>query len=132
MASIDPKRYRANTLFPMPAQTGEATVTVNVPSGTSNGGAGQANALYADVQLSTDTDYVRIGMNASRATESRGYVGSPFLLYFDDAIYICFVSARGNGLFRCYVLVTTGFDASYWSTTATNNITFHLVGFRVP
>lgn len=132
MASINPKNFKANTLFPMPAQTGESTVTVNVPSGTSNGGAGTANVLYTDVQLPTDTSYVRIGMNSSRATTSREYIGSPFLMYYDDAIYICFVSARGNGLFRCYVLVTTGFDASHWSTTAENNITFHLVGFCVP
>lgn len=126
---INPKPFKANTFFPMPAQTGVGAYQLQIPSGTQNGGAGYANTLYYDLQLPEDTDYVRVNITSSRAAKT--FVGSPVVFYDDDATFIAFVSARGNGLFRCYVLLTSGWSYTM-ATTSAHNITFNLTGFRVP
>lgn len=129
MANINPKRFQANSMFPMPAQTDSATVTINVPSGTETGGAGYANTLTADFSLPSNTSYIRVNILSSR--RSIRFVGSPLVMYENDATFIAFISARGNGNFRATVMLTSGFDAPF-TTSSVNNFTFNVTGFRVP
>lgn len=129
MVRVSPRKFNVNTFFPMPAQMGQASATINVPAGTSTGGAGYATTLTADITLPSDTAYVRVNIKPSRTGVT--YVGSPVVMFENDATFVAFVSARGNGRFRCTVLITSGFDAPF-STASANNFTFSVVGFRVP
>lgn len=129
MASINPKNFQVNTHFPMPANVSVGAIQVPVPSGTYAGGAGYANTLYRDITLSSDTNFVRVNITSSR--RNMKYVGSPLLMYENDATFIAFVSARGNGVFRCYVMLTSGFDYVE-NTTSANNFTFNITGFKIP
>lgn len=130
MANLKPKRFMMNSLFPMPAQTDKKTVTVEIPAGTSNGGASYANIITKDVTLPAETGYLRVNITASR--NGMTYPGTSLVQYAQDGTFITFIRAMGNGKFRCTVMITVGLDESYWTTQSACNYTFNIVGFRVP
>lgn len=129
MANLNPAKFIVNSDFPMPAQVSQKSVTVNIPAGSSAGGASQAATYTADINIGSDAQITRLAIKSSRTGVTT--VGSNLLQYYGDGTFVAFFQNRGNGVVRATVLVTSGYDFPTTISSA-NNFTFYLSSFKLP
>lgn len=129
MANVDHNKFIINSDFPMPAQVSQVSATVNIPAGSSAGGASHAEIYTADVNVGEGAQILRMAIKSSR--NNIVAPGGTLTQYFNDGTFVAFFQNLGNNTVRCTVQVTAGFEAPM-TISSDNNFTFYISSFRLP
>lgn len=123
----NPKNYRVNSQFPMPAQVGAYSATVTVPNGVSIA-ANARKTYYTDVTISADCTFYRVNITNSQIGEAVVGTVLRVVTAAGQPDTVAFISRTSATNLRCYVWCHGG---SAVTTTVGQTFKFNIIGFSV-